>query len=83
MSLYFVSYDLRSGTEDDYQELYDELSKLGANRLLESTWCVEIRNTSADGLLDHLMQHMSGEDGILVNEIADWAAFNIIGHIPD
>ena len=42
-ALYFLSYDLVK--VKDYQKLYDELSRFGAKRVLESVWCLGTRGT--------------------------------------
>ena len=51
MALYFLTYDLRNSS--NYQPLYDELKKYNAVRILESTWCFNRINTTAEGLKDY------------------------------
>ena len=77
MALYFLSYDLRNAR--NYQTLYDELSRFNAVRILESTWCFNRVNTSANGLRDYFGKLMDGDDGLIVSEGSNWASRNTDG----
>ena len=77
MALYFLSYDLRNAR--NYQTLYDELSRFNAVRILESTWCFNRVNTSANGLRDYFGKLMDGDDGLIVSEVSNWASRNTDG----
>ena len=77
MALYFLSYDLRK--DRGYQALYDELGRFNAVRILESTWCFNRVNTSAEGLRNHFGRLMDGDDGLMVSEVRDWASRNADG----
>lgn len=72
MSLYFLSYDLRKSR--DYKTLYDELNKFNAVRILESTWCFNRINTTAEGLRNHYRKFVDSDDGLMVSEVSDWAS---------
>lgn len=74
--LYFVEYDLRKVR--NYQPLYDALIKLGAKRMLESSWCLRHTNTSAVRLRDYLWQFMDADDGLVVSKVSDWASYNLL-----
>ena len=77
MALYCLSYDLRNAR--NYQTLYDELSRFNAVRILESTWCFNRVNTSANGLRDYFGKLMDGDDGLIVSEVSNWASRNTDG----
>ena len=66
MTSYTVSYDLRN--QKDYQTLWDELARLGAQRIQESYWLVNVDNT-AEELHDHLQNFVDGDDRIFVSEL--------------
>ncbi len=74
MALYFLTYDLRN--KRDYQKLYDELEKFKAVRVLESTWCFNRFNTSANNLKDYFKSFVDSDDGLLLVEAKDHATFN-------
>ncbi|HLN33025.1 MAG TPA: hypothetical protein VK395_35170 [Gemmataceae bacterium] len=71
MALYFLDYDLRN--QRDYQRLYDELAKFSAERILESLWCFNRVNTTAEGLRNHFKQFIDNDDAICVSEVVNWA----------
>ena len=77
MALYFLSYDLRNARS--YQTLYDELGRLNAVRIVESTWCFNRVNTSTKGLRNHFARLMDGDDGLVVSEVGEWASQNADG----
>ena len=70
MALYFLTYDLRG--QRDYQTLYDELEKLNAVRILESTWCFKRINTDASRLRDHFKPFIDSDDGLIVSQVESW-----------
>lgn len=74
MALFFIDYDLRN--QRNYQPLYDELTRLGARRVLESVWSVERRNTTSAGLRNHFKRFIDDDDGLCVSEVVDWATRN-------
>ena len=68
MRFYLVSYDLRK-PDYDYQPLYDELEKLGANRVQESVWML-CSNRMALDIHSALWGQMdSTRDRLLVIEV--------------
>ncbi len=73
MAIYFVTYDLRG--DRDYGDLYDELSDVGAVRVLESTWCFEGVETSCEKVRDHLKQYIDSDDGLCVVKKKGWATY--------
>jgi CRISPR associated protein Cas2 len=72
MALYFISYDLRK--QQDYQPLYNELKKLQAVKIMESTFCLNMHNTSCTMLMDHFKEFIDFEDGLMVHAVANWAS---------
>ena len=81
MALYFITYDLRK--KRNYQDLYDELDKFNAVKILESTWCFKKFRTSAEELIDHFISYIDSDDGIVISEVNDWATFNTDGNPED
>lgn len=81
MALYFLTYDLRN--QRDYQKLYDELNDFDAVKILESTWCFNRINTSAEELRDHFKQFIDSDDGLVVSEISAWATHKTDGTPKD
>jgi hypothetical protein len=77
MALYFLTYDLRN--KRDYKKLYDELKLFNAVEVLESTWCFNRFNTTANNLRDHFKQFIDADDGLLVDESTDWATYKVKG----
>jgi hypothetical protein len=77
--LYLISYDLLNHSkEEEYKELFDELQRLGAKRVLLSQWLWRGSNTSGQ-IRDHLMQFVHTTDRILVVEVpTNWAGNNLL-----
>jgi len=71
MSLYLLSYDLHH--ERNYKPLHGELQRMGATRLLESVWSLEVADTSAQELLDHFKAFIDQDDSLLVSQTSEWA----------
>lgn len=78
MALFFLEYDLRK--QRNYDALYTELGEFGAIRILKSLWCFNRVGTSASGLRDHFKKLIDSDDGIMVSEVTDWAAYNVDGN---
>ena len=76
MALYFLDYDLRK--QRNYQQLYDELERFNAVRMLESSWCFNRINTTAANLRDHFKQFIDGDDGLVVSEVTNWATQGVL-----
>lgn len=58
MPIYLVTYDLnKESSPADYKPLWDALNKLGAHRVLESVWLVNVTNTAKE-LHEHFKAHM-------------------------
>jgi len=72
MALYFMSCDLRK--QQDYQPLYDELKKIQAVKIMESTYCFNMHNTSCAVLMDHFKEFIDYEDGVIVYAVANWTS---------
>lgn len=76
MALYFLDYDLRK--QRNYQALYDELARLKAVRMLESSWCFTRFNTTAGNLRDHFKKFIDTDDGLVIGEVTDWATYGAL-----
>lgn len=77
MALFFLDYDLRNSR--NYQELYDELARFNAVRVLESSWCFNRVNTNSEGLRNHFRNFIDSDDGLSVVEVTGWATYNVLG----
>ena len=78
---YLISYDLRQPGRD-YRPLWDELTSLGAYRVLFSEWYLT-GDFSPELLRNHLLQFIDANDGLLVVEFPYTAAwYNPIHHLP-
>jgi len=78
MALYLISYDLIGKSYDQYEDLINELRRLGAQKVLLSQWAWRSSDTAV-AIRDHLRKFMHPNDRILVNEIgATWASWNIL-----
>lgn len=77
MALYFVSYDLRASR--NYQRLYDELGSFNAVHVLESVWCFNRINTTAEGLVNYFKQFVDADDGLVILQANDWATYRALG----
>ena len=76
MALYFVEYELRD--ERNYPKITTELESFGAVRVLNSYWCFNRINTTAEGLRNHFKQFIDNDDAIMVTEVTDWAGTNLL-----
>jgi hypothetical protein len=63
-----ISYDLRTPGQN-YQELYDALTSIGAKRILDSAWGVRVNNMNASGICDWLRQFVDNNDRVVVSPI--------------
>jgi hypothetical protein len=76
---FLITYDLlRPG--QNYEKLFPALQRIGAVRVLYSTWVVR-GNWSAKQLCDYVYQVVDANDRILVTEMGDWAAWNAMADI--
>jgi CRISPR-associated endonuclease Cas2 len=64
MSKFYVAYDLDKPGQN-YQNLWDELDSLGAQRVQDSVWVLKSDNTESE-IRDTLKQHIDQNDRILV-----------------
>jgi hypothetical protein len=80
MALFFLDYDLRKVR--DYSRLTDELTKFGARRILQSSWCLARINTTSTALRDYFRQFIDADDGLCVSEVKDWATYGTLS-TPD
>ncbi|MXY86294.1 MAG: CRISPR-associated protein Cas2 [Chloroflexi bacterium] len=80
---YLISYDLRAPNRD-YERLYSALDGIGAKRVLESAWAVQVTNMGAAGIRDWVRQYTDDDDGVLVSPLqTDWAAWRAQVNIND
>jgi len=73
MALYFLSYELKNSR--DYQELYAELKRLNAVKILDSTWCFNCIRKDVQYLRDHFKNFIASNDALLVLEVPNWASY--------
>ena len=83
MNTLLIGYDLNK-TGQDYEDVIDAIKGLGGTwwHHLDSTWIVKTTET-ASSARDQLVQHLDGNDEILVVNItgdaAAWDGFNAAG----
>jgi hypothetical protein len=70
---FLVNYDLR-GEPRLYERLWAELRRLGAVRVLYSTWHM-FGNYSCVQLRDHFQGFLDSNDGVFVVRFDDWASY--------
>jgi len=75
VTLYFLDYDLRK--QRNYQALYDELARFGAVRMLESSWCFHVSNSTAAKVRDHFKLFIDTDDGLWVAAVTEWATVGV------
>ena len=63
MSLFVIAYDLVK--RKDYPELWGELKRLKAQKVLLSTYLADLNNTAQE-VLDHLKGYLSNSDDRLM-----------------
>lgn len=79
MPIFAISYDLIK--RKDYEPLWAELRRIGAQRYLLSQWAVRRADSvTAGNLLDHLKGFVDADDRLFVTRIdtADWASWNAL-----
>jgi len=76
MSVYIVTYDLRSPGRN-YDDLYAALKKYTHCHDLESVWFVDSQNSAAT-IRDHIKQSMDSNDGLFVGKLTQsWGSWSI------
>lgn len=70
MAIYTFAYDLvnERGSSSDYQELWDELERLGAHRVQESLWLVNLNNTPKE-VIEHFKNFTDENDRLFVSSV--------------
>jgi len=74
MALNLITYDLNKPGQD-YKSLIDYLEKLGARRVLLSTWVIR-GDYDVAKLRDAIRVFMDGNDRLLVTVMGAWATYN-------
>ena len=72
MALFAVSYDLVKNK--DYQELWDEMKRLGAHKALLSLYLLNLSNEEPDEVRDHFANFIDSDDRLLVIKLTDASA---------
>lgn len=70
-----ITYDLRAPGRN-YSELWAQLNRLGAIRVLESVWSLD-GNYSCQSVRDFFQKLIDSNDGLFVARFDDWAGSNI------
>jgi hypothetical protein len=69
MTVFLLTYDLRKkATPTQYQRLWDELKRLGAHRILESAWLINLSD-SGNAVVRHFRTFIDQNDGIFITII--------------
>ncbi len=77
MAIFIVSYDLHN--HRDYDSIHEAMGEVGAVKLLESVWGVELNNTPSE-VREWMQSHLDEDDSILVVQIKprpSWATRKI------
>lgn len=86
MYRYVISYDLRKPdyTEEDYEDLWNELRTIGAKHIQDSVWAIT-SELNAKQIFDALRQHMHKSDRLLVaaTDGTDWQNVNGVSKFGD
>lgn len=84
MALFFIAYDLDKPGQN-YKAVHALLKKMGAKRVLESTWALREKSSTTK-----ILKAIAGEDGpfdandrVIVIEEADWTTYHPITDIKD
>lgn len=72
MALFAVSYDLVK--EKNYQELWDEMDRLGAHKALLSLYLLNLDNEDPEDVKIHFSRFIDDDDRLLVLKFTDAAA---------
>lgn len=83
MALFLMSYDTHFGR--NYQPLYDAMEEVGAQRILESVWMFELKNTASE-VRDWLRELLDDDDTIFVLKLKPkhaWAARKLEEGVAD
>ena len=70
--IHIISYDLRQPGRN-YDALWEELSKIGGKRVLQSVWAVKRNGKTPAMLRDQLKRYIDENDRLLVAEVDGWA----------
>lgn len=82
MALYLISYDINESDAFEYKPLWHLLGTMGAKRILFSEWVLSSEAIHASVIYDQLAPLVQLKDRLLVQEIANNAAWDklIIGN---
>lgn len=72
MALFAVSYDLVK--RKDYQTLWDEFTRLGGQKVLNSMYLIELDNTARE-VVDHFSQYIDEDDRLMAIEFSEKPRF--------
>lgn len=75
MPFYAISYDLIK--QKDYPELWKEMDRIGAQKVLLSLYFVSLTNRTAEEVKNHLLQFVDKDDRIMVIPFNSKPAYNI------
>jgi hypothetical protein len=79
MKKFFISYDLRFATTQDYRRIEDKLIEAGAQRVLHNLWVYEgnlYENTVS--VRNALLPYIKRDDRLLVIDAIEWSWYNAI-----
>jgi CRISPR/Cas system-associated endoribonuclease Cas2 len=76
MALYLISYDINESDAFEYKPLWHKLGTMGAQRILYSEWVVPSDANNATAIYDQIAPLIQVKDRLLVQEIANNAAWD-------
>lgn len=79
MKKFYVSYDLKNSGREDYNEISEALKGLGAKKILETTWLIDLENHwTAEALKNEMLEYIDSEkDKLYVAQIKEHAHHNL------
>ena len=74
-TVYLISYDAKLKRQE-YEDLYQELDRMGAEPILESLWAARIADTTPVAIGNRILPYLPGsDDALFVVPIGDGASF--------
>ncbi|AWN35212.1 SinR [Methylobacterium radiodurans] len=80
MALFVISYDLHN--QRDYPRIWQRLEELGAAKLLESLWLLDINNSTTE-VRDHLKSYIDQDDSLAVIELKQGSMWATVRAMPN
>ncbi|EJL6486936.1 hypothetical protein [Vibrio cholerae] len=79
MAIFVFGYDMvnEQGSASDYQDLWDELKRLGAHRVQDSLWVINLDNTAGE-VVQHFRSFVDDDDRLWASVVTP-GQFHYVG----